>query len=98
MSFLDRAAVSPKEWKMFFALIGSLLAWLGFALGAIYLGMGIYLGSNLPMDDPSAIAELQTFYDRRYGATTGEMVDRGIMIVLGSMVLGMLAKIARRRR
>lgn len=83
---------------MFFALIGTLLAWLGFALGLIYLGAGIYLGSSLPMDDPAAVAELQAFYERRYAATTGEMVDRGILIVLGSVVLGMLAKIARRRR
>lgn len=83
---------------MFFSLIGSLLAWLGFALGVMYLGAGIYLGSTLPMDDPTAVAELQAFYERRYAATTGEMVDRGILIVLGSIVLGMLAKITRRRR
>lgn len=82
---------------MFFALIGSLLAWLGFALGVMYLGMGIYLGSTLPIDDPEAMTQLQVFYERRYGAATGEMVTRGGVIVLGSIVLGILARIARRR-
>lgn len=82
---------------MFFARIGSLLAWLGFALGVTYLGMGIYLGSTLPIDDPEAMAQLQAFYERRYGATTGEMVGRGFFVVLGTVVLGILARIARRR-
>ena len=82
---------------MFFARIGSLLAWLGFVLGVLYLGMGIWLGSNLPIDDPEALAQTQAFYERRYAATTGEMVTRGFYLVLGSVVLGILAKIARRR-
>lgn len=82
---------------MFFARIGSLLAWLGLAFGVIYLGTGFWLGSNLPLNDPDAMAQAQAFYDRRYGATTGEMVTRGIYLVLGSVVLGILAKIAQRQ-
>lgn len=81
---------------MFFARIGSLLAWVGFFIGTVYLGAGILLGSNLPIEDPEAVAQLQAFYERRYGATTGGMVDRGFYFLLGSIVLGMLAKIARR--
>jgi hypothetical protein len=82
---------------MFFARAGSLLAWLGLAFGVIYLVAGFWLGSNLPMDDPEALAQAQAFYDRRYGATTGGMVTRGIYLVLGSVVLGILAKIVRRQ-
>lgn len=82
---------------MFFARIGTLLAWLGLALGVLSLGMGFWLGSNLPMDNPEAMTQAQAFYDRRYGATTGEMVTRGVYLVLGSVVLGILVKIARRQ-
>ena len=82
---------------MFFVRIGSVLAWLGFVFGVLYLGTGIFLGFNLPIDDPEAMAQAQAFYDRRYGATTGDMVNRGIYLVLGSVVLGILTKIARRQ-
>jgi hypothetical protein len=82
---------------MFFARFGTVLAWLGLALGVLSLAMGFWLGSNLPMDDPEAMAQAQAFYDRRYGATTGEMVTRGVYLVLGSVILGILAKIARRQ-
>ncbi|SNY91434.1 hypothetical protein SAMN04515647_1654 [Cohaesibacter sp. ES.047] len=83
---------------MFFARIGSVLAWIGFVIGMLSLGMGFWLGSKLPIDDPQALAQIQAFYDHRYGATTGEMVTRGFYMVLGSVVLGILAKIARRQR
>ena len=82
---------------MFFVRVGSLLAWLGLVLGVLQLIAGIWLGSNLPIDDPNAIAQAQEFYDRRYGATTGEMVTRGIYLILGSVVLGIISEIARKR-
>lgn len=69
---------------------------MGFVFGILSLVAGFWLGSNLPIDDPEALAQAQAFYDRRYGATTGGMVNRGIYLVLGSVVLGILAKIARR--
>ncbi|MDY8108960.1 hypothetical protein U0C82_07350 [Fulvimarina sp. 2208YS6-2-32] len=82
---------------MFFVRAGSLLAWLGFVFGVFQLAAGFWLGFNLPIDDPDAMAQAQAFYDRRYGATTGEMVTRGMYLILGSVVLGILAKIAQRQ-
>ncbi len=81
---------------MFFVRIGSVLAWLGLALGVFFLGMGFWLGFSLPTDDPEAMTQAQAFYDRRYGATTGEMVQRGFYLFLGSVILGILSQIARR--
>lgn len=81
---------------MFFVRIGSFLAWLGLTFGIISLVMGFVLGSMLPFDNPEALAQTQAFFDRRYGATTAEMVTRGIYLVLGSVVLGILAHIARK--
>ncbi len=80
---------------MFFVRLGTFLAWLGLAFGLLFLVMGFYFGSQLPVEDPRALAEAQAFLERRYGATSGEMVSRGTYLVLGSVVLGILAKIAR---
>lgn len=82
---------------MFFVRVGSLFAWLGLMLGVLQLTAGIWLGSNLPIDDPDAMAKAQEFYDRRYAGTTGEMVTRGIYLILGSVVLGIISEIARKR-
>jgi len=81
---------------MFFVRIGTFLAWLGLAFGIVSLAMGIFWASQLPIEDPQALAEAQSFLERRYGATSGEMVTRGCYLVLGSVVLGILTHIARK--
>lgn len=78
---------------MFFANAGRLLAWIGFWGGLLFIAIGFFLAGNLP-DDPQAAAEVQAFYERRYGATSGGWIDRGFYFILGSIVLGLLSKIA----
>lgn len=78
---------------MFFANAGRLLAWIGFWAGLLFLAIGLYLASQVPAD-PQGAAEAQAFFERRYGATSGEWIDRGVYTVFGSIVLGVISSIA----
>lgn len=78
---------------MFFANAGRLLAWIGFWAGALFVVVGFYLASQVPAD-PQGAAEVQAFFERRYGATSGEWIDRGIYFIFGSIVLGMVSSTA----
>lgn len=81
---------------MIFIRTGQILATFGFIAGIMAIGMGIFLGFNLPADDPETFARTQAFYEKRYGATTGGMVNQGVYMMLGSVVLGLLVEIARK--
>ncbi|MBS1303051.1 hypothetical protein [Loktanella sp. SALINAS62] len=77
---------------MFFTKVGNLLAWVGFLIGLLMTGVGFYVAS---IPD----AEMRLAATRRYigSGSSGDAIDRGIMVVVVSVVLGILCKMASRR-
>ena len=78
--------------QMFFAKVGTLLAWVGFIIGLLMTGIGFYVAS---IPD----ADMRLAATRRYigSGSSGDAIDRGIVVVVVSVGLGVLCKLAKRR-
>lgn len=78
---------------MFFVKVGSILAFVGFWLGVLRTGLGFFFAFGTDdMESNMAAA-------RRYLATsnTGEAINEGMMLIAGSLVIGLLCRIAKGR-
>lgn len=78
---------------MFFTTIGRVLAHLGFWLGTLRVGMGLFLAFGTPdMENNRAAAQ------RYLGtATSVEAINEGMVAILVSVALGVLCDISARK-
>ncbi len=75
---------------MFFARVGTIVAWLAFVAGVYRIGMGTYVASFDDAAERSALAA------RYLGSiSSGESIDRGVYTILVAVALGILAEIGR---
>ena len=78
---------------MFFTHLGKIIAHLGFWSGLLKVVFGFFFAFRYPE------MEQNMFVARRYlaAATTGEAINEGVTVILGSVALGILAEISSRR-
>ena len=73
--------------------VANVIAAILIAIGLYQVAVGLWVG--FAFDDPTE----WMFYSMRYlRSPSGEAVDRGALYIVGGIVLGLLAKIAKGRR
>lgn len=75
---------------MFFIKIGSVLAWILVVFGLMRVAMGLVIAFGTNADNYAAATK------RYLGSTSsGEAIDRGAMVLVAGVVIGLLVQIAK---
>lgn len=72
---------------MFFTRIGGIVAWLAFVVGALRVAMGLFVAFSESRE------ELAPYF--LGSRTSGEAIDRGLMVLVFGIGLGILVEISR---
>lgn len=76
---------------MFFTKIGSIIAYIGFGIGALQTAFGFLVA--LTIEDMEANIAISKRY---FGASnSGEVIEKGLPIILFSVALGILCEISK---
>ena len=73
---------------MFFTKVGRILAWILLVMGVARAGMGYYVAS---VDD--SVERAKATADYLVSGTSGQAIDKGLLLVLVAIALGILSEI-----
>lgn len=78
---------------MFFSRLVVPISWLAFLFGIAIISVGFWIAQ---VDDPAVREQMATRYFNL--KSSGEVIDRGLLIAFVGVVLGTLGEIARKLR